>query len=99
MQFITAQEFIQKNHPGFFFVLDIRESYEREVFAIPSVHIPMHEVCGRVEELPERDTVVIMCNSGKRAEALCNMLECDYGKANLLVLEGGSSALSEKMNS
>jgi hypothetical protein len=38
-----------------------------------------------------------MCNSGKRAEALVNLLETDFGMNDLLVLEGGIAAWTEQI--
>jgi rhodanese-related sulfurtransferase len=37
-----------------------------------------------------------MCNSGKRAEALANLLETEFNQPNLVVLEGGIAAWIEQ---
>lgn len=96
MQFITVVELKNRlNQSDDLFLLDIREAYEREVNAIPSYHIPMGEVCSRLNELPSDKSVVVICNSGKRAEALTNLLESDFNREKLIVLEGGMSALTE----
>ena len=96
MQFITAVELNNKlSQQEDLFLLDIRESYERDVDSIPSYHIPMGEVCARLEEIPSDKSVVVICNSGKRAEALTNLLESDFHREMLLVLQGGMVALNE----
>ncbi len=93
MQFITPVELKKSlNQSEDLFLLDIREAYEREVKAIPSAHIPMGEVCNRMEELPADKWIVVICNSGQRAEALANLLERDFNREKLAVLQGGMSA-------
>ena len=93
MQFITAIELKHKlSQADNLFLLDIREAYEREVNSIPSYHIPMGEVCNRMNELPADQSVVVICNSGQRAEALTNLLESDFNREKLLVLQGGMNA-------
>lgn len=100
MQLISALELKKKidGSKDTVFLLDIRENYEREACSIPSYHIPMAEVCGRLSELPVDKEVVIMCKSGKRAEALTNLLESDFGKAPLFVLDGGITAWAEQID-
>ena len=99
MYFISALELKQKldGIPSVF-LLDIRENYEREICSIPSHHIPMAEVCARLTELPSDQQIVVMCKSGKRAEALSNLLEKDFGLQGLLVLEGGITAWAEQVD-
>ena len=97
MQFITAVELKNRlNKTDDLFLLDIREQYEREVNSIPSYHIPMAEVCNRINELPTDKSVVVICNSGQRAEALTNLLESDFNREKLIVLQGGMSSLLEQ---
>lgn len=96
MQFITPVELNNKlSQQEDLFLLDIRESYERDVDSIPSYHIPMGEVCARLEEIPTDKAVVVICNSGKRAEALTNLLESDFNLEKLIVLQGGMTAMFE----
>lgn len=98
MEFISAKALKQQMDSGSVFLLDIRENYERETCSIPSHHIPMAEVCERLNELPSGQQVVVMCRSGKRAEALSNLLEKDFGINGLLVLEGGITAWAEQVD-
>ena len=78
------------------FLLDIRENYEREAASIPSKHIPMAEVCGHLNDFPSDQQIILMCNSGKRAEALANLLETEFNQSNLVVLKGGIAAWIEQ---
>lgn len=97
MQFITPVELKNRlSQADDLFLLDIREAYEREVNAIPSFHIPMAEVCSRLSELPVDKAVVVICNSGQRAAALTNLLESDFKREKLLVLQGGMTAFAEQ---
>lgn len=70
-------------------IVDVREKYEQEICQIPSIHIPMAEMAKRFHEIPADKTIVVMCRSGKRAEALANLMECELKFSNLYVLEGG----------
>lgn len=79
-------------------IIDIRESYEYDIANIGARNIPMGEFCQRMNELPVGKTWVIMCKSGKRAEALANILEVEYQCTNIAVLEGGISAWIEAHN-
>ena len=49
----------------------------------------MAELSQKIEQLSKEKDNVIMCRSGKRAEAIVNYLEKEYKITNLLVLEGG----------
>ena len=90
MRWITPQELqsLQKNDANVL-VVDVRERYENDICQIPSLHLPMGEISTRYKEIPKNNTLVIMCKSGARAEATANLMECELGFENLLVLEGG----------
>lgn len=99
MDFISAKALKQKlDGSEAVFLLDIRENYERAACSIPSYHIPMAEVCNRLDELPSGEQIVVMCRSGKRAEALSNLLEKDFGVNGLLILDGGITAWAEQVD-
>ena len=97
MHFISVTDLKQQlDSKTNLFLLDIRESYEREAVSIPSKHIPMDEVCGQLSDFPSDQQIILMCNSGKRAEALANLLETEFNQSNLIVLEGGIAAWIEQ---
>jgi rhodanese-related sulfurtransferase len=58
----------------------------------------MAQVAERVEELKKFDKVIVMCQSGKRAEALVNFLETEYGLVNLIQMDGGILGWKEKVD-
>lgn len=70
-------------------VIDIREAYEFEACNAGFKNIPMAELTLKIENLSSEKDHVIMCRSGKRAEATVNFLETEYKITNLIVLEGG----------
>ena len=70
-------------------VIDIREPYEFEACNAGFKNIPMAELTLNIENLASDKDNVIMCKSGKRAEAIVNFLETEHKITNLLVLEGG----------
>lgn len=99
MRLISALELheeMQKGHE--FEIIDIREPYEYEACNIGSVHIPMGEICERIDELPKDKNIVIMCRSGKRAEAVANILMTEYSMTNISILEGGILAWKENID-
>jgi rhodanese-related sulfurtransferase len=80
-------------------VLDIRESFEYDQAHIESLHIPMAEVVEHIENLKKYPQIIVMCQSGKRAEAMVNFLETEFNLTNLLLMEGGILGWKEKVDS
>lgn len=90
MQYITASQLKEEIASGVISaVIDIREPYEREICVIDSIHIPMGELKDRFQEIPKEGKVVILCKTGRRAEATTNFLEKDFQFSNLFILQGG----------
>jgi len=79
-------------------ILDIREKFEYDAYHIKSIHIPMANVSEHLEELKKYNQVIVTCQSGRRAEALVNYLETDYGFTNLILMEGGLLSWQEKVD-
>jgi adenylyltransferase/sulfurtransferase len=82
-----------------FEIIDIREPYEHAVANIGALHIPMGEICDRVAEIPKDKNAVIMCRSGKRAEAVANLLLTEFSITPVYVLDGGILAWKENIDS
>jgi rhodanese-related sulfurtransferase len=60
---------------GPFFLLDVRRDEERARDFIPgSVHIPLHQLRQRTNELPRDQEIVVHCQSGQRSYFACRML-------------------------
>lgn len=79
-------------------LLDIREKFEYDSVHLEGLHIPMAEVTNHLEELRKYEKIVVMCQSGKRAEALVNFLETEFGMTNLIQMEGGILGWIEKVD-
>ena len=99
MQLISATILHQElNNNSSYEIIDVRESYEYEICNIGSKHIPMAEVCLRLNEFSENKNIVIMCRTGKRAEAIANLLEKEYHMTNVFILAGGILSWKEEVN-
>jgi adenylyltransferase/sulfurtransferase len=59
----------------------------------------MGEICNRIADLPKDKNIVIMCRSGKRAEAVANILMTDYSISNVYILDGGILAWKDQIDS
>ncbi|MEI8116331.1 MAG: rhodanese-like domain-containing protein [Flavobacteriia bacterium] len=70
-------------------VIDIREDYEYQHCNAGFTHIPMGEIADRHAEIPSDKDVIIMCQSGRRAEAVVNLLETEFHFPTVFVMEGG----------
>ncbi|MFN5910150.1 MAG: rhodanese-like domain-containing protein [Bacteroidota bacterium] len=96
---LTASELQQAlSERSDYFIVDIREPYEYEACNIGSMHVPMADISKRIDELPKNRTLVIMCRSGKRAEAVANLLISDFGFHNTRYLEGGILAWRDQVD-
>ena len=73
--------------------LDVREQYEWDAGRMPgALHVPMAEVGERYGELPLDRTVVVVCRSGQRSDAIATALrEAGVDARNL---DGGMKAWS-----
>jgi rhodanese-related sulfurtransferase len=99
MRSISASELNQAMLRGEdYFIVDIREPYEYSLGNIGSMHLPMGDICEKSDMLPKDRSVVIMCKSGKRAEAVVNVLEKDHGMTNVILLEGGITAWKDEVD-
>lgn len=79
-------------------IIDIRELYEFEVANISCKHIPMADFTARISEL-DRTKTVLMCRSGKRAEALANLITTEGLINEVFVMNGGILAWIETIDS
>ncbi len=90
MLFISAielQQWIQSNK--LFHLIDVREKFEFAQGNIGGNHLPMAEIPEKWESHVFDGKKVVVCRSGKRAEAVANLLEKDFGCSNIYVLDGG----------
>lgn len=98
MNRLSAKEVQSQIQKGEAIILDVREDYECNICKIDSMHIPMAEVESRKAEVPTDKLVVVMCRTGKRAEAVANIMICEMGFSNIAVLEGGIMAWADEID-
>jgi len=87
-----------REQPSSIVLVDVREPFEREFAVIePSVPIPMHEVPGRLDELPRDRTVVVYCHTGARSALVAGYLE-HHGFPKVVNLSGGIDRWSREVD-
>ncbi len=75
-------------------VLDVREPFERRYASIkPSIHIPMAEIPGRLDEIPRDRDLVVYCHIGERSSLVVGYLR-RLGFLSVANLNGGIDAWS-----
>lgn len=73
-------------------LIDIREPYELLNCKIDCLSIPMASFAAKYHSLQSYEQIILMCQSGKRAEALANYIETEFNATNIYVLDGGINA-------
>ena len=87
-----------RERPESVVLLDVREPDERELAVIePSLHIPMGEIPGRLEEIPKDRQVIVYCHSGARSMMVASYL-LDSGFESVANLSGGIDAWSVRVD-
>ena len=70
--------------------LDVREAFEQpKVNSKKVIHIPLGKLKDRLKEIPDKEEVLVFCQSGKRSKEAVKMLQKDFGFRNLKNVEGG----------
>lgn len=98
MTFISPVEAKKELESGMAVLLDVREPYEQTICAIGGIQIPMAEVLNQAHVLDKTRMTIVMCRSGKRAEAVANLLEKECGFEQVCVLDGGVLAWIEQID-
>ena len=92
MKQITARELKEKLESNAeVLLIDIREGWERELFNIGGLHIPMGDLPEHLSEIPKDRDVVLYCEKGIRSTIAIQRLE-GAGFQNLVNLSGGMKA-------
>ncbi len=69
-------------------LLDVREYFERDVFSIGGIHIPLGELHSRKNEIPQDKDLVVYCKAGYRSKKAIEILSKSFNK-KLLNLKNG----------
>ncbi|MBX3095343.1 MAG: rhodanese-like domain-containing protein [Fimbriimonadaceae bacterium] len=78
-------------------LVDVRGAGEYAAGHIPGTYfMPLEEVVNRVEDLDQHRTVVLVCQSGRRACIAENQLQGNHDQ--IFVLEGGTQAWADAGN-
>ena len=96
MKYCSVEEIHEKVQAGEIVILDVREPYEYEICAIDALRIPMGEILDQLNSIPTNKVVAVMCRSGKRSEAVANILVVEHSFENVVIMEGGILAWIEK---
>ena len=79
-------------------LLDVREAWEYETCHLDnSLHIPMHEVSESLDQLDEKDTIIVICHHGVRSLQVAHFLETQ-GYHNVINLKGGIDAWARNVD-
>lgn len=79
-------------------LLDVRQPWEFALCNLPgSLHIPMHMVPLRSNELKRDDTIVVICHHGHRSNQVARYLE-QQGFSSVINLAGGVAAWSDEVD-
>lgn len=88
---------MQEAHADFTLV-DVRDDDELALASLEgALHVPMHEVVQRLDELPKSGDIVVMCHSGGRSARVATYLRHN-GYASVANLAGGIDAWSREID-
>lgn len=86
-----------KKRPNDYFLIDVRQQYERDICSIGGTLIPLHELNNHLVTLPQDKILVTYCKAGLRSErAAAILLENKFSK--VLSLNGGILAWIEQVD-
>jgi molybdopterin/thiamine biosynthesis adenylyltransferase/rhodanese-related sulfurtransferase len=97
IQEMTVEKLASVMTESNYFIVDVREGFEREICSIGGLHVPLGELPQRVSEVPADKTVVVYCRSGVRSLKGAAVLQ-DAGCSDVLSLAGGIMAWREKID-
>jgi rhodanese-related sulfurtransferase len=90
---VSPAEFVPRMKSEGAVMLDLRADPELEYITFPfALHIPVHELVERWQEVPSDRLVGLFCSSGYRAGVALTYLQAQ-GLTNVRILEGGYGAL------
>ncbi|MCB1142630.1 MAG: rhodanese-like domain-containing protein [Leptospiraceae bacterium] len=80
-------------------LIDVREKNEFDMVNIGGKLIPKGEVLKRYQEIDsKKETIAVLCRSGKRSEDIVLALQKEFGWENLYNVVGGILEWAEKID-
>lgn len=98
MIYINSKIFSDKITATDFIAIDIREQYELEICSLDVQHIPMGSLIEQIDIIDRSKSICLICRTGKRAEAVADLLETEHGFTGVYVLEGGIIAYANEVD-
>lgn len=99
---IQAADLFSTHTAGDICVLDLRTAAEVKSESLTgTLHIPLHQLSGKRLEAElirlgkNPDTIYLLCQSGKRAEAAATQLANEAVKRTLCIIDGGLNGLKQ----
>ncbi len=74
-------------------LIDVREPWERALFNIGGISIPMNDIPAHINDIPRDKPVVFYCEKGIRSMIVIQRLAEKFGFDNLVNLSGGVSGI------
>lgn len=87
---ISFQEY--EKQTAQFNLLDVRTQLERDDFHINGLHIPLHDLSERFQEIPQDKKLLVYCMSGVRSKLAIDFLQKNGFSQTLVNLRGGCSS-------
>jgi adenylyltransferase/sulfurtransferase len=81
-----------------FQLIDVRESYERDIASIGGELIPIARIIANIEKIDREKQVVVYCHKGIRSGQVVQILQESFDFTNLYNLEGGILAWSDEVD-
>ncbi|MEZ7494367.1 HesA/MoeB/ThiF family protein [Leeuwenhoekiella aequorea] len=79
-----------------YFLVDVREQEERELFNIGGIHIPLQKLVADPDLLAEQERILIYCASGKRSASVIRELKKRFPQKIMCSLKGGTASVVNK---
>ena len=94
---VAALDALRREKEGYV-ILDIREPQEIAICAFSeSLNIPMNDLPGRLDDLPEEGLLVVICHLGMRSAQVVDWLR-QNSVENAVSLRGGIDAWSREID-
>ena len=80
-----------------YILLDVRTEEEHEVGNLPCVHIPLHQLMFKLDELDKNKPIAVICRAGGRSAQAVALLK-EAGFENVVNVKGGFKAWCDKID-